>query len=150
MSEQKQLAILALQAAVDDCKADPRIFEKGAYQHSMEAIEAAERFLIDSIEGRIIGSTTNDSYKNFDLAVTKLVLLSVEYSDLFDRLMANICHGHPLTSYVGLTGVHYFLRCLTDDHDYILNQNGEHAVIEIGDGYLMGPASLHAYLSHLV
>lgn len=150
MQEQKQLALLAVQAAVDACRVDPQIFEKGAYQHAMDAIADAERFLVDAIEGRVIGATTNRTYKNFDLAVTKLVLLSVEYGGIFDLLMSRICDGKPLTSYAGLTAVHCFLRCLTDDHDYILNQSGEHAVIEVGDGYLLGPASLHAYLSHLI
>lgn len=150
MNEQQQLAIFAVKAAAEACRSDPAIYEKGAYQVCISVIAEAEKYLIDAIEGRIIGETTNRTYKNFDMAAAKLVLLSVEFGEIFDRLMVNICLGQPFASYTGFVATSCFFRALSDDHDYVLAENGEHPVIVIEDGYLLGPASLHSFLSRLV
>lgn len=150
MDEQKQLALLAVQAAAEACRTDLKIYENGAYQDCIQAIADAERYLIDAIEGRVIGETPNPAYKNFDLAVTKLVLLSVEFSEVYDLLMANICDGKPLSCYSGFVAIHWFFRLLSDDHSFVLVEDGDKAVIEIRDGYLIGPASFHSYLSKII
>lgn len=150
MNDQQQLAILAVRAAAEACRSDPAIYEKGAYLECMKIIAEAERYLVDAIEGRIIGDTPNPVFKHFDMAATKLVLLSAEFSKLFDQLMANICLGQPFASYVGFVATSCFFRALSDDHDYVLDQSSDNAVIVVADGYLLGPASLHAYLSHLI
>lgn len=150
MSDQKPLAILAVQAAAEACRSDPAIYEKGAYLECMKIIAEAEKYLVDAIEGRIIGDTPNPVFKHFDMATTKLVLLSVEFSEVFDRLMINFCLGQPFASYVGFVATSCFLRALSDDHDYVLARDGDNEVIVIADGYLLGPASLHSYLSRLI
>jgi hypothetical protein len=150
MNDQQQLAILTVKAAAEACRSDPAIYEKGAYQECMKYIAEAETYLIDAIEGRIIGETTNRTYQHFDMAVAKLVLLSEEFSEVFDRLMINLCLGQPFASYVGFVATSCFFRALSDDHDYVLDQSGDNAVIVVADGYLLGPASLHAYLSRLI
>jgi hypothetical protein len=151
MNEQQQLAIFAVQAAAEACRTDPAISAKGAYQECISSIAEAEKYLIDAIEGRIIGDSPNPAFKHFDMATAKLVLLSVEFSEVFDRLMANICLGQPLASYTGFVATFCFMRALSDDHDYVLSRDdSDSAVIEIVDGCLLGPASLHAYLSRLI
>lgn len=150
MSEQKQLALVAVQIAAEDCRVDPKIYEKGLYEESIKAINEAEQYFIDAIEGRILANVANGSYKNFDQATAKLVILSVEFSEIFDALMANICDYKPFNSYIGFTCVQTFLRVLTDDHSYVLDREGDEAIIVIEDGYLLSPSTLHDYLSHLV
>lgn len=150
MNEQQQLAILAVRAAAEACRSDPAIYEKGAYLECIKIIAEEEQYLIDAIEGRIIGDTPNAFFKHFDLAATKLVLLSVEFSQVFDRLMINLCLGQPFASYVGFVATSCLFRALSDDHDYVLRHEDDNAVIVIADGYLLGPASLHSYLSRLI
>lgn len=150
MISQKYQAINAIGAAANACANDPQVFEKGAYEESMHAITDAEAFFVDAIEGRILGKTPNPSYMHFDMAVAKLVLLFVECPVLYAQLMANICNGKPLTSYAGFISAHAFLKALTDDHGYVLEQKGDSAVITLTDGYLMGPASLYTFLSRLI
>jgi hypothetical protein len=150
MNDQQQLAILAVRAAAEACRSDPAIYEKGAYLECMKIIAEEEKYLVDAIEGRIIGDTPNPTFKHFDMAATKLVLLSAEFSEVFDRLMINLCLGQPFTSYVGFVATSCLFRALSDDHDYVLARDGDNEVIVIADGYLLGPASLHTYLSRLI
>ena len=149
MKDQKALAYLAVKAAADACRADPESFRKGAYLDSMKAIEDAESYFIKAIEGSPI-EVPNEAYRKFDLAVTKLVLLSVEYPELYHSLMVNVCHGKPFSSYAGFIATHWFFRLLSDDHDFVLVEDADKAVIEISDGHLVGPASLHSFLSKII
>lgn len=150
MNEQKQLALIAVQIAAQACRVDPKIYEKGLYDESITAINKAERYFIDAIEGRILSDAVNERYMHFDLATAKLVMLSVEFSDVYDTLMSNICDYHPFDSYIGFISIHGFLRALTDDHSYVLDREGSSDIIVIEDGYLLAPAPLYQYLSHLV
>lgn len=150
MDDQKQLAGLAVQAAADACRADHAAFKKGSYLESMTAIENAERYLLDAIAGRIIGDCPNEAYRNFDLAVTKLILLSVEFPELYDALMANVSDGKPFASYAGFISIHWFFRLLSDDHSFVLSESADMAAIEIMEGHLIGPASFHSYLSKII
>lgn len=150
MDDQKQLARLAIQAAADASRADSDCLLKGAYADSMQAIADAERYLLDAIDGLVIAESPNEAYRNFDLALTKFVLLSVELTELYDALMANVCDGKPFTSYAGFIAIHWFFRLLSDDHSFVLVEDGDKAVIEIMDGYLLGPASFHSYLSKII
>lgn len=150
MEGQKQLAANAIKAAAVACRSDPEAFKNGSYQESMKAIDDAERYLLDAIDGRIIGDCPNPAFRNFDLAVAKLALLSVEFGALFDALMINICEGHPFSSYKGFIAIHWFFRMLSDDHSFDLVESYDGAVIKIEDGNQIGPAAFHSYLSKLV
>lgn len=150
MSDQKELAILAIQEAAEASRVDPKIFEKGDHRDRLALVNESEKFLIDAVQGRILENAQNDRYKNFDLATAKLVVLSVEYPEVFENLTGIICDRHPLKSYVGFISIYVFLRTLCDDHSYVLDREGSEPIIVIEDGYLLCPAELHSYLSHLV